>query len=84
MKSVACGKRKNGVIRSERDGLTGEEDLEQCSEAGAGLGACAEWVGPWPDNRLCTAVEGGRKLVTVTHRERVLLRCYPRGSKCVC
>lgn len=35
-KLVACGKRKNGVIRGERGGLTTEEDLEQCSEAGAG------------------------------------------------
>lgn len=55
--------------------VTGEEDLEQCSEAGAGLGACAEWAGPWLDNWLCAAVEGGRKLVTMTNS---------RGSKCVC
>lgn len=76
-KLVACGKRKNGVIRGERGGLTTEEDFEQCSEAG--VGACAEWAGPRPDNRLCAAVQGSRKLVTVTHGDRVLLW----GSQCV-
>lgn len=55
VKSVACGKRKNGVIRGQRDGLSREEDLEQCREAGAGLGGCAEWAGARPDNRLCAA-----------------------------
>lgn len=73
MKSVAYGKRKNGVIRGQKDGLSREEDLEQCREAGAGLGACAEWAGPQPDNRLCAAVEGSRKLVTVTHGNRSAL-----------
>lgn len=80
---MACGKRKSGVIRGERDGLSREEDLEQCREAGAGLGACVQWAGPRPDNRLCAAVEGSRKLVTVTHGNRGCSAAV-HGAQSVC
>ena len=49
-KSVAGGKRKNGVIRGKRDGRNGEEDLKQCSKALERLRACDEWAGPQTDN----------------------------------
>lgn len=70
---MAGGKRKNGVIRGKRDGRNREEDLEQCSRALERLRACDEWAGPRLDNWLCTTLRDGRKLVTVTHFERVVL-----------
>lgn len=70
---MAGGKRKNGVIRGKRDGPNREEDLEQCSKAVEGLRGRDEWAGPQPDNWLCTTLKDGRKLVMMTHYERVVL-----------
>lgn len=70
---MAGGKRKNGVIRDKRDGPNREEDLEQCSKAVEGLRGHDKWAGPQPDNWLCTTLKDGRKLVMMTHYERVVL-----------
>lgn len=70
---MAGGKRKNGVIRGKRDGRNREEDLEQCSKALERLRVYDQWAGPWLDNWLCTTMRDGRKLVTVTHFERLVL-----------
>ena len=70
---MASGKRRNGIIRGKRDSPNEEEDFKQCSKALEGLSACDKWAGPQQDNRLCTTLKDGRKLVIVTHYERVVL-----------